>query len=63
MNAALRKLIANYGDADRYPVSDTLVAYLREQTPDSLLHVVDDLFTRITLNISVIFNHLIKIFG
>lgn len=49
VNAALRKLIANYGDTDQYPIADTLVAYLREQTPDSMLHVVDDLFTRITL--------------
>ncbi len=49
VNTALRKLIANYGDVDNYPIADTVVAYLREQTPDSLLHVVDDLFTKITL--------------
>ena len=49
LNKALRKLIANYGNGDKYPTSDVLEGYLREVTPDSLKYVVDDLFSKITL--------------
>ena len=49
LNKALRKLIANYGNVDKYPTSDVLVGYIKEVTPDSLKYVVDDLFSKITL--------------
>jgi ABC-2 type transport system permease protein len=49
LNKALRKLIANYGNGDKYPTSDVLVGYIKEVTPDSLKYVVDDLFSKITL--------------
>lgn len=49
MNKALRKLIANYGNGDKYPTSDVLTGYIKEVTPDSLKYVVDDLFSKITL--------------
>ena len=49
VNKALRKLIANYGDLDKYPTSDVLTGYFKEVTPDSLKYAVDDLFSRITL--------------
>ena len=49
VNKALRKLIANYGNGDKYPTSDVLVGYIKEVTPDSLKYVVDDLFSKITL--------------
>ncbi len=49
LNKALRKLIANYGNGDKYPTSDVLTGYIKEVTPDSLKYVVDDLFSRITL--------------
>jgi len=49
LNKALRKLIANYGNGDKYPTSDVLEGYIKEVTPDSLKYVVDDLFSKITL--------------
>jgi ABC-2 type transport system permease protein len=49
VNQALRKLIANYGNGDKYPTSDVLTGYFKEVTPDSLKYVVDDLFSKITL--------------
>jgi ABC-2 type transport system permease protein len=49
MNKALRKLIANYGNGDKYPTSDVLTGYIKEVTPDSLKYVVDDLYSKITL--------------
>jgi len=49
LNKALRKLILNYGNGDKYPTSDVLVGYIKEVTPDSLKYVVDDLFDKITL--------------
>ncbi len=49
LNKALRKLITNYGNGDKYPTSDVLTGYIKEVTPDSLKYVVDDLFSRITL--------------
>jgi len=49
VNQALRKLIANYGNGDKYPTSDVLTSYFKEITPDSLKYVVDDLFSKITL--------------
>jgi ABC-2 type transport system permease protein len=49
LNKALRKLIANYGNVDKYPTSDVLEGYIKEVTPDSLKYVVDDLFSKITL--------------
>lgn len=49
LNKALRKLIGEYGNIDRYPTSDVLTGYIKEVTPDSLKYVVDDLFSKITL--------------
>jgi hypothetical protein len=49
MNKALRKLIANYGNGDKYPTTDVLTGYIKEVTPDSLKYVVDDLYSKITL--------------
>ncbi|WP_214072301.1 M1 family aminopeptidase [Mucilaginibacter sp. dw_454] len=49
MNKALRKLLANYGNGDKYPTTDVLTGYIKEVTPDSLKYVVDDLYSKITL--------------
>jgi ABC-2 type transport system permease protein len=49
MNKALRKVIANYGNSDRYPTTDVLTSYIKVVTPDSLKYVVDDLYSKITL--------------
>ncbi len=49
VNAALKKLVKNYGSSDNYPTTDVLTSYFKEVTPDSLKYVVDDLFSKITL--------------
>jgi ABC-2 type transport system permease protein len=49
VNKALRKLVANYGNTDKYPTTDVLTGYFKEVSPDSLKYVVDDLFSKITL--------------
>ena len=49
VNSALKKLVDNYGNTDKYPTTDVLTGYFKEVTPDSLKYVVDDLFSKITL--------------
>lgn len=50
VNAAFRRYLQDWKDAEGpYPVSDDLLKYIREVTPDSLQSVVRDLFETITL--------------
>jgi ABC-type transport system involved in multi-copper enzyme maturation permease subunit len=51
LNGALRKFLLghHYPSAAPYPTSQELIAELRAATPDSLQHVVTDLFETITL--------------
>ena len=52
VNAALRRFVNDwhaYGDKDRYPTTKDLMGYIRKVAPDSMQHVVTDLFERIVL--------------
>ncbi len=52
VNAALRRLVNDWGDFEqngRYATTIDLVKYLRDVTPDSLQHVITDMFSRIIL--------------
>ncbi len=49
VNAALRRYVRDWAfREDRYPTSKDLMGYFREVTPDTLQHVLDDLFETIT---------------
>ncbi|RZK38472.1 MAG: aminopeptidase [Pedobacter sp.] len=63
VNAALKKLVENYGNSDNYPTSDVLTGYFKEVTPDSLKFVVDDLFSKITLFENRVINPKVKKVG
>ena len=50
VNAALKRYVEDWAwREDRYVTTDTLLAYFREVTPDSLQYIITDMFETITL--------------
>jgi len=50
VNAALRRFIHDFAYQENpYVTSDQLISYFRKVTPDSLQHIIDDMFENITL--------------